>query len=101
MFQFIVKAVNYAKIRKLTYEQRFAISLGQKIKQRRKSLGYTQKKLTALVQEHPGGLSLYRELLCRIELGQTMPSVIVLLILTEKLDVKLEYWFQDLEAELE
>ena len=86
---------------KLSYEQRFARLLGERIRDRRKTLGYSQKTLTESVNLHPGGLMLYREMLCRIELGKIMPSLLLLIILTEKLNVKWEYWLETLEESLD
>lgn len=82
---------------KLSYEQRFARLLGERIREKRKTLGYSQKTLTEAVNLHPGGLMLYREMLCRIELGKIMPSIVLLIILTEKLNVKWEYWLETLD----
>lgn len=64
-------------------------------------MGYSQRTLTEAVNLHPGGLMLYREMLCRIELGKILPSIVLLVILTEKLNVKWEYWLETLEESLD
>lgn len=92
--------LSYAQ-KKLTYEQKFARLLGERIRTRRKALGFSQRTLTESVNLHPGGLALYREMLCRIELGKVLPSVVLLIILAEKLNVKWDYWLEDLEEALD
>jgi transcriptional regulator with XRE-family HTH domain len=90
--------VSHAK-RKLTYEQQLAQLIGQRIRERRKSLGYSQQALTDRINQHSGGMAFYRELLSRIEVGRSLPTIVLLLILTEKLDVNWDYWFEDLEQD--
>ena len=72
----------------------FLLALGSRIKKIRNEKNLTQQELAGLCDFEKSNMS-------RIENGGTNPTILTLLKISEALEVKLSYLFQDSDAEMD